>query len=556
MSNPKDLNTIVVKNFQSRSLVRCFAKFLAFPFLVPLFISLSVTQLLSHAAVTDQAEFFESKIRPLLIKNCHTCHTEAKSGGLRLDSLEKILKGGNSGSAIIPGMPEKSLLIQVVSHTHDRLRMPPTGKLEIHEIEYLKEWIRTGAMWPESKEEFFQEKVYPLLKQHCLDCHQEKPQGGLRLDSREAILLGGHSGPSVIPGNPKESLLIKAVRYRHERFRMPPTGRLNDDAIAKLIKWVADGSVWSDTGKEILKPYEISEEHRNFWSFQRVRRPIIPLVDNPLWKKNMVDQFIFSGLKKKGLVPVQRASKRVLVRRATYDLTGLPPTRKEIQDFLTDSSPGSFEKVVERLLSSHHYGERWGRHWLDIARYADTAGDSGDFPIPEAYKYRNYVIDSFNQDKPYDQFIQEQIAGDQLPYENDEERWNQIVATGYIATSRRIGVNPSELRHIMIEDSLDNLGKTFLGLSVGCARCHNHKFDPIPTADYYALYGILDSSVYPFPGAEHKPHRRDFVYRMEKGKVDPTDNVWIFGTRRSGVSSRNIKNLRKKRLRIQSELDG
>ena len=490
------------------------------PFLAVLLLSLGFLQPLGRAAEAGQAEFFESKIRPLLIKNCHTCHTKAQSGGLRLDSLEKVLQGGNSGAAIIPGSPEKSLLIQVVSHTHDRLRMPPTGKLEPHEIGYLKEWIRAGAVWPESKEEFFLKRIYPLLEQNCLACHRENPEGGLRLDSRAAILLGGHSGPSVIPGNPEESLLIKAVRYEHGRIQMPPTGRLTDEAIAELTKWVVGGSVWSDTGEELLEPYEISKEHRNFWSFQAVSQPATPVADDPRWEKNAVDRFILARLKKKGLTPVQRASKRVLLRRATYDLTGLPPTPDEIQDFLADDSPKAFEKVVERLLGSGHYGQRWGRHWLDIVRYADTAGDSGDFPISEAYKYRNYVIDSFNQDKPYDEFIREQIAGDQLPYESEGQHWEQIVATGYIAISRRIGVNPHKLRHIMIEDSLDNLGKTFLGLTVGCARCHNHKFDPIPTADYYALYGILDSSVYPFPGAEHKPHREDFVYRVGKAKSD------------------------------------
>ena len=490
------------------------------PFLAALLLPLSFVQSVGRAAETGQAEFFESKIRPLLIENCHTCHTGVQSGGLRLDSLDTVLKGGNSGAAIILGNPDKSLLIQVVSHTHDRLRMPPTGKLEPHEIEYLKDWIRAGAAWPESREEFFEKRIHPLLEENCLACHRENPQGGLRLDSGAAILLGGHSGPSLIPGNPEESLIIQAVRYEDEGLQMPPTGRLSDEAIADLTEWVADGSVWSDTGAEQLEPYEISEQHRNFWSFQAVSQPTVPVVDDPRWKESPVDRFIFTKLAEKGLTPGQRADKRGLIRRATYDLAGLPPTPDEIEDFLADDSPKAFEKVVERLLGSRHYGERWGRHWLDIVRYADTAGDSGDFPIPEAYKYRNYVIDSFNKDKPYDALTREQIAGDQLPYESDEERWEQTVGTGYIAISRRIGVSPDNLRHITIEDTLDNLGKTFLGLTLGCARCHNHKFDPIPTADYYALYGIFDSSVYPFPGSEHKPHRKDFVYRLGKEESD------------------------------------
>ena len=191
-----------------------------------------------------------------------------------------------------------------------------------------------------------------------------------------------------------------------------------------------------------------------------------------------------------------------------------------MNEFVNDQKPGAWHRVVERLLASPRYGERWGRHWLDLVRYADTAGDAADYPVPEAYKYRNYVIDAFNNDKPYDQFVREQIAGDQLPAANDDQRWEQTIATGYIAISRRIGVSPHNLKHITIEDTLNNLGKTFLGLTIGCARCHDHKFDPIPTADYYALYGISNSSVYPHAGAEHSPYRHSFVYRMGKDKAD------------------------------------
>jgi hypothetical protein len=198
----------------------------------------------------------------------------------------------------------------------------------------------------------------------------------------------------------------------------------------------------------------------------------------------------------------------------------LPPSIADVDAFLSDHSAGAFAKLVDRLLASPHYGERWGRHWLDLVRYADTAGDAADFPVPEAYKYRNWVIAAFNQDKPYDRFVREQVAGDLLPGPNEEERWQQTIATGYLAISRRIGVSPHSERHVTIEDTIDNVSKTILGLSVGCARCHDHKFDPIPTADYYSLYGIFDSSVYPFAGAEHRPHRADFVYRVGQAKAD------------------------------------
>src|SRR5262249_31092993 len=204
------------------------------------------------------------------------------------------------------------------------------------------------------------------------------------------------------------------------------------------------------------------------------------------------------------------ADKRTLIRRATFDLTGLPPTPDEIDAFLRDTTPKAFEKVINRLLASPHYGERWGRHWLDLVRYADTAGCNSDFPISAAYKYRNYVIKSFNEDKPYDRFIREQIAGDLLPAKSDAEKYEHIIATGYLAISRRFGSRTKEF-NLTIDDTIDNLSKTFLGLSVSCARCHNHKFDPIPTRDYYALYGIFNSSRYAFPGTEIYPHPADMV---------------------------------------------
>ncbi len=214
------------------------------------------------------------------------------------------------------------------------------------------------------------------------------------------------------------------------------------------------------------------------------------------------------------------ADRRTLIRRAFFDLIGLPPTPEEIETFVRDEADSAVGQLIERLLTRPEYGQRWGRHWLDVVRYADTAGDASDYPVPEAYKYRNYVIDAFNRDLPYDEFIRQQLAGDVLPSESDDERWKKVIATGYMAISRRIGVGPQNLRHITLEDTIDNVGKSFLGLTLGCARCHNHKFDPVPTADYYALYGIFDSSVYPHAGAEHAPYRQDFVYRVGKQRAN------------------------------------
>ena len=423
-----------------------------------------------------------------------------------------MLKGGKSGPAVTPGDTAGSLLLQAVSHTHARLKMPPNGQLEATEISNLKEWIAQGAVWPESPAEFFLAKVKPLLEAKCFACHTNRPQAGLRLDSKAALEKGGKSGPVVIPGDPSHSLLIQAVRYDHATLKMPPAGALSKESVEDLTRWVERGAVWSDAAAPGSR-YEITAAQRAFWSFQPVRRPVVPAGN-----KNPVDAFLLVKLSEKGLIAGQPATRETLIRRATFDLTGLPPTVEAVRAFVADKDLNAFEKVVNRLLDSRQYAERWGRHWLDVVRYADTAGDAGDFPIPEAYKYRNYVIDSFAKDKPYNQFVREQIAGDLLPFKDDGQRWEQTIGTGYLAISRRIGVSPRGERHITIEDTIDNFGKTFLGLSIGCARCHDHKFDPIPTADYYSLYGIFDSSVYPFNGEEHLPYRADFVYRMGKEK--------------------------------------
>ena len=364
--------------------------------------------------------------------------------------------------------------------------------------------------------DFFESKVRPLLATKCLVCHSDSARAGLRLDSRAAVLKGGKSGPAIIPGDPANSLLIQAVAHKHATLRMPPGPELEPHQVGDLEKWVRDGALWPETTpKAAISTFKISPEQKAFWSFQPVRKSEIPAIGTP----NPIDRFILASLKDHNLTPGKKADRSTLIRRVTLDLTGLPPTPSQIQSFESDLSPNALEKVIDRLLETPQYGERWGRHWLDLVRYADTAGDAADFPVPEMYKYRNYVIDAFQNDKPYNQFLKEQIAGDLLPYANDAQRWEQIVATGYITVSRRIGVSPTSDRHITIEDTIDNVGKNLLGLSVGCARCHDHKFDPIPTADYYALYGIFDSSIYPASGEEHNPYRKGFIYRIGNDKA-------------------------------------
>jgi len=358
--------------------------------------------------------------------------------------------------------------------------------------------------------EFFEKKIRPVLATQCYKCHSaksEKVKGGLLLDSRDGILKGGESGPAIVPKQPKKSLLLKAISYSDPDLQMPPKHKLTAGQVKDFEAWIKMGAPDPRRANVKTSPTPLST---NLWSLKPITKSTLPKVRNADWAKSPIDVFILAKLEEKNLTPVAPADKRTLIRRATFDLIGLPPTPEEIDAFLKDKSSHAFERVVDRLLASPHYGERWGRHWLDLARYADTSGCNSDFPVPSAYRYRNYVIDSFNSDKPYAEFIREQIAGDLLPAKNVEQRNEHIIATGYLAISRRFGSRAQEM-HLTLEDTIDNLGKTMLGLSVGCARCHDHKFDPIPTRDYYALYGIFNSTRYAFPGTEVYKHPKDFI---------------------------------------------
>jgi Protein of unknown function (DUF1553)/Protein of unknown function (DUF1549)/Planctomycete cytochrome C len=367
------------------------------------------------------------------------------------------------------------------------------------------------AAMPESaaSERFFEDKIRPLLINRCYECHSTespKVKGGLKLDSREAVLKGGDSGPVIVPGNSEKSLLIKAVSYVDPELQMPPKHKLAPEEIALLQQWIGMGAPDPRTNNAITRV--TSKPH---WAFLPISDPAIPTVKNWRWVNNAIDYFVLAKLESNGLQPNFAAEKRTLIRRATFDLIGLPPTRSEIEAFVMDRSDDAFEKVIDRLLASPAYGERWGRHWLDLARYADTGGDSADYPIPQAYRYRNYVINAFNADKPYDQFIREQIAGDLLAASSERDRRQKIIATGYLALARRFGVDPQSTHHLTLEDTIDTMGRSILGLSLSCARCHDHKFDPIPTEDYYSLYGIFSSTRFPFPGSENRKRPEDLV---------------------------------------------
>ena len=370
--------------------------------------------------------------------------------------------------------------------------------------------IRAGEPTPEAAA-FFENRVRPLLAQECFKCHgPKKQQGSLRLDSRAALLQGGDGGPAVVPGSPATSRLIQAVSQTGD-LKMPPKKKLTSAQVAVLARWIQMGAPWPGARAAPTRGGTITAAERTFWSFQPVANPAPPAVKDEAWPLSAVDRFLLARLEATGLKPAGMADKRTLLRRATFDLIGLPPTPAEVHAFLADDSPAAFARVVERLLASPHYGERWGRHWLDVVRYADTAGETADFPVPEASLYRDYVIDAFNRDKPYDAFIREQVAGDLLARQAPRQQYAELVtATGFLAISRRFGFDPQNYQHLTIQDTIDTLGQSVLGLSLGCARCHHHKFDPVTTADYYALYGIFDSTRYAFPGSEEKKRPADF----------------------------------------------
>ncbi len=365
-----------------------------------------------------------------------------------------------------------------------------------------------GAEISQEETDFFETRIRPVLVENCYLCHgpqAEATGGGLRLDQREGLLHGGSRGPSVMPGSPGDSLLIEAMSYRDPGLQMPPSGKLSDQQIADFVRWVQMGAPdprqpdWAeeqDPGRGIDL-----EQARAFWSLQPIKEPPLPEVDNPKWIRSPVDRFVLARLEKENLAPAPAATKRVLLRRVTFSLTGLPPTPREVEDFLADESPQAYGKVVERLLASPHYGERWARHWLDLVRFAETSGHEYDNSKLDAWRYRDYVIRAFNSDLPYNRFLAEQIAGDLIPEKRlspEGDYWESSIGTTHLWFGEVLNspTDPVKSRADEVDNQLDVLGKAFLGLTLACARCHDHKFDPIPTADYYSVAGILHSTEY------------------------------------------------------------
>lgn len=348
--------------------------------------------------------------------------------------------------------------------------------------------------------EFFEKKIRPVLVQHCYECHSADAKAlkaGLLLDSRDGWKQGGDSGPAIVPGKPDDSLLIQALKY-DDGMEMPPKGKLSDEIVSDFVKWVEQGAPDPRTApvKAIARREIDIEAGKQFWCFKPIAPPTIPAVKDRAWPNSDIDRFILAKQEAAKIRPIGDADRATWLRRVTFDVIGLPPTPAEIDDFVADSSPDAREQVVDRLLASPHFGERWGRHWLDIARFAESSGGGRSMIFAEAWRYRDYVIRSFNDNKPFDRFVLEQLAGDLLPFDSPQQQEEQLVATALLALgpTNYEEQDKQALEFDVVDEQIDTLGKGLLGMTIGCARCHDHKFDPIPQRDYYALAGIFRSS--------------------------------------------------------------
>jgi mono/diheme cytochrome c family protein len=492
----------------------------------------------------EQVAFFQKNIQPIFTNHCYDCHsTQTRSaGGLRLDDRDALLTGGKSGPAINLGKPDESLLLQRIQSTDEKKRMPKgeDEPLSAKEIADLKTWIAQGAYWPATQGgasspaasiqpakaasnaavkavayprpataeqlAYFEKNVRPILVNNCYNCHSDafKEAGGLRVDVGISIFAGGNSGPAIVPGHPEKSLLIERVTSNDVKKRMPQERNesLPEEEIAILKTWIKDGAAWPDETEKLPQtPARIAENYKKlkaqWWSWQPLTNPTVPVVADAAWPSSNIDRFILAKLEEKKLSPVKDADPVTLIRRVSYDLTGLQPTSPEVKAFVKDHSAAAYTRLVDRLLASPQYGERWGRHWLDVARYAESSGPSRNMPYPNAWRYRDYVIEAVNRDVPYNRFVQEQIAGDLLPAATPAEHDRLLIATGYLALGPKDVNQRFKARFKMdnVDDQIDTVTRSTMAMTVSCARCHDHKFDPIPTMDYYALASIFTSTV-------------------------------------------------------------
>ncbi len=349
------------------------------------------------------------------------------------------------------------------------------------------------AVGPEKLEgkqlDFFEKKIRPVLTERCYRCHSaksEKQKGGLALDTRSGIRSGGDSGPAVVPGKPGESLLVEALRYQNKDFQMPPKsagGKLPDGVIEDFVQWIERGAPDPRDGEtRIQKSEEVWAASKTWWAWKAPQKSSVPEVKDATWPRVDLDRFVLARLEAKNLRPVADADRATLLRRVHFDLVGLPPSPEELEAFVKDKAPDALERVVDALLRSPQFGERWGRHWLDVARYAESSGKDSNIAYPHAWRYRDWVIDAFNRDLTYDEFVREQTAGDLLSSNSDADRAAKQVATGFLAVGAKSlnEPNPRQFRYDVIDEQIDALSQAFLGMTIACARCHDHKFDPIP----------------------------------------------------------------------------
>jgi hypothetical protein len=455
-------------------------------------------------------ETFRAEVLPILERSCFECHGPAApkaKGGLRMASRESLLRGGLSGPALVPGDPDESLLIQAVRYDDLLIAMPPDTRLPPADVATLERWVENGAHWPATAPEpaldpeavrFFEERIRPVLVENCFECHGPElagVQSGLRMSGRAALLTGGVRGPEIVPGSPDESRLIQAVRY-DQRLKMPPRGKLPDDVVRDLERWVELGAPWPGGAENVLdeEPGIDIEAGREWWAFRPLTRPPVPNLARTMTQaglvRNPIDAFVLARLEEAGLDPNPEADARTLVRRATFGLHGLPPTFEDVEAFAAEGDQdAAWERLVDDLLADPSYGERFGRMWLDLVRFAQTNGYERDSEKVYAWRYRDYVIGAFNKDTPYDRFLLEQLAGDEL----DEVSTDSIIATGFY----RIGAwddepdDPEQAVYDEYDDVVRVISEGFLGVTVSCARCHDHKFDPFPQEDYYRMLAFV-----------------------------------------------------------------
>ncbi|MBT3637689.1 MAG: DUF1549 domain-containing protein [Opitutae bacterium] len=426
---------------------------------------------------------------------------------------------------------------------------------------YLFVWILgLGAMVcanaDSAKIEFFEKKVRPTLAKYCYECHSaksEKVKGGLLLDTKLGIRKGGDTGPAMVPGDLKESLLIESIHWKNEDLQMPPKKKLPSAVIKALESWVKMGAPDPRTGQTVVKDEIDIEAGKKFWAFQPLDHAE-PKVRKQKWVRTSIDRFVKAGLEAKGLSPATDADKATLIRRVFFDLTGLPPSPDQVEGFLANDAPDAFEQVVDSLLASPQFGVRWGRHWLDVARYAESNGMERNAAFPHAWRFRDYVVDSFNEDKPFDQFIREQLAGDLLPGETTDER---MVATGFLAMGPKSlnNRNSAEFKMDLVDEQIDVTTRAFMGLTVACARCHDHKFDPIATEDYYSMAGIFKSTHALFGGGGSGVRQTTKLLELQDGRKEPGEQK-INHAKLMAESQSQLKLLNKKIASLKKEFKG